>query len=190
LKVVTLISQFYQGKFKLPSETQELAAFVQAWTTMLADLSYREVSDAIAKHIMQSEWPPTIADIRRHCAAFANPESQMTALDAWGMILRAVQLGKRASLPPFVADAARSFGWQAIRQSENEDLLRSNFLRFFEAYQAAQQARAQLPLAMRQALATSADREREQRALVPVNFRALIGEKPLPLKPEDAVISR
>lgn len=64
-------------------------AFV-VWYSLLQDIDYEILSQAIQKHMMTSKFPPTIADIREAAAQFMPQEKDLTELEAWGLVRRAI----------------------------------------------------------------------------------------------------
>ena len=102
----------------------------------LDDLSPAEVADAVA-HALQSggRFLPTISELRAYIA-----ESKCDLPDAdvaWGEVLRAVSRWGRYRIPqwssPAMAEAVEAVGWQAICDSENQDVTRAHFARAYRA---------------------------------------------------------
>lgn len=64
-------------------------AFI-VWYSLLQDIDYEILNQAIQKHMMVSKFPPTIADIREAAAQFMPQENDLTELEAWGLVRRAI----------------------------------------------------------------------------------------------------
>lgn len=95
----------------------------EVWFGMLQDLPYKQASLAAQKHMANSPFPPTIADIRKLCAGDAGT---LSVDDAWGMVLRAIrtygymrEAEALESLPEPCRGVVRNIGWQNLCQSEN-----------------------------------------------------------------------
>ena len=67
--------KFAYKKFELFKEKEE----TDLWMRLLADLDAKSVSDAVDKYIMENQFPPTIADIRRLCEIEREQESKLRA---------------------------------------------------------------------------------------------------------------
>ncbi len=107
---------------------------VEAWSTMLLDLDYEAATTAAKEHAAVSQWPPTIAEIRR-CVAERSCTAPSTA-DAWDEVVRAFGTHGRDREPhwshPAVATAvAGTGGWQNLCNSENQVADRAHFLRLY-----------------------------------------------------------
>ena len=131
----------------------------EIWTELLADLDAGLVLFAVKKMICQSPYPPTIADIRKHVAEMRHPENNISAADAWALASRAgagygvrQQKAGLASLPEPVRSVVKSIGWQEFCLSENQDVLRGEFIKLYQSYQSREQELMVLPARLQQAL--------------------------------------
>lgn len=99
------------------------------WYSHLKDIGYADCEKSLTKHIQTSEFPPTIAELRR------NPDSDcMTWAEAWRCVRSAItEYGSYraneavASLPETVAAAVRCIGFKEICISTNPEALCAQF---------------------------------------------------------------
>src|SRR5690606_10640790 len=119
---------------------EELRPIVDLWAEMLADIPFPVVQMAVKKLILESPYPPTIADVRKRVAEIMTPpEDQINASEAWGEVMRAIrhygyyqEAEALASMSPRAAKVARLMGWQEICHSERPDVVRGQFLKMYE----------------------------------------------------------
>ncbi len=122
------------------------------WAEMLGDLDYELASLAVRRHISTSRFAPSIAEIREHAAAVANP-GQLTGAEAWGELREAVRCyylhnpeEALESLSPATRRVAEMIGWREIYMADATDgVLRGQFLRMFEQVQGRIAREALLP---------------------------------------------
>src|SRR5690606_1695239 len=109
------------------------------------------------RHIATSRFAPSIAEIREHAAAVANP-GQLTGAEAWGELQQAVRRGylhrpeeALESLSPATRRVAEMIGWRQIYMADATDgVMRGQFLRMFEQVQGRIAREAVLPPLLRQ----------------------------------------
>lgn len=80
VQVITLLAGNYDS-IANKTDTQK-QIMIETWYECLQDIDYKLVQGAIKKSIMQSSYPPTVADIRKRAYEIINP-NEKTAIDAW-----------------------------------------------------------------------------------------------------------
>jgi len=134
LKVLSVCS----AAFPHVAITKETGA---TYAVLLADLEYRDVAAAVNGILLTSEWFPSIAQIRRVCAAQAGLLAP-SAEDAWREVLeRATSVGRGGDpytwSHPVIVDTVATIGWFEICRSENQGVLRAHFGKAYDAKKAA-----------------------------------------------------
>lgn len=127
------------------------------WHEMLGDVEFEIVQVALKKLILESPYPPSIADVRRQVVEIMTPPGdQMEPAEAWGAVLQAVrQWGyyregeALKSLPDRVARVVRMMGWQELCASEEPDVVRAQFMRMYDQIRTRDNRVALLPQALR-----------------------------------------
>lgn len=145
MKILAVLSEVYP-KF----EVNEVKAAV--FYELLGDLEYKVVQSAVKKHMLVSEFPPTIAEIRKLAIEIKNPELQITAADAWGEVQKAIRYfgwyrGEEAlaSMSEGARRVAEHIGWQNICESENIDVIRGQFMKMYGQIEVRDKTDAMLP---------------------------------------------
>lgn len=135
---------------------------VTLWHDCLKDIDSRVALAAIKKNILESPFPPTIADIRKQVTEVTALESEkLDGATAWGEAMKAIKhygyyREKEAleSMSPMTAKVVKYMGWEEICHSEKIDVVRGQFLKMYEA------------------LSKRANQER----LLPTDFKEKMGE--------------
>lgn len=147
IKLIRLLSVNYRD---WPAEGKE-ADTVALWETMLSDISFEVGQAAVKTHMSRSPFPPTIADIRDAATMITSPKS-LDAIEAWGMISKAIQRygfyrqeEAIASLPQEVADMVHRFGWRELCYNTNIDTLRAQFRMAWETMDKRRKEERKLP---------------------------------------------
>lgn len=100
-RAAALIAELWPHR-PLPPES------LQAWFDLLADLDGHAVAAAIRQHALESEWPPSLAEIRRRCQPPARP---------WEDALAAMKRGDTGADDPALAEVVGFYGgWTVIGQ--------------------------------------------------------------------------
>jgi hypothetical protein len=154
-----LIAAYPGHKFK---DEDDMGRTLVVWYTMLNDLPYELLEAAIQKHILQSNSPffPSINEIRTKALEILSPES-ITAAEAWGEVLRAVQNygmynmeeGLK-SLKPLTRKVAEAVGFRTICIASEDEIgvVRGQFLKMYEQMANRQRQEALLPEGMKKKL--------------------------------------
>lgn len=115
-------------------------ALVSLWTTMLEDVEYEVAELAVHKHMSESVYAPTVADIRAKISDIQAPQG-LTAMEAWGSVLKSIQQygsyrEKEAieSLDPVTQRVVRNIGFRNLCMSENEMADRAHFTKAYDVH--------------------------------------------------------
>lgn len=137
---------------------------VQVWHEMLGDLDYSLANLAIKKLILESTFPPSIAEVRKAAMEILNPDV-MTAAEAWGEVERAVrtygyyqETKALASLSPRTAKVVRQIGWREICLNEDPGVVRGQFLKMYQQVQERDRREMLLPAGLRNQIQILAER--------------------------------
>lgn len=135
LVLVRTMKSMYQNMFK-----DEYS--VNVWFEMLKDLPYKVASNALAKHINTSEYPPTVASIRRNAMDMTTPQG-MNGEQAWSLVFKAIENSNYNSreefekLPPLVQKSVGSpanLRELALMPTETVNSVeKSHFIRTYDA---------------------------------------------------------
>lgn len=125
-------------RFYNNNSEEEITLAINLWTKMLDDLTVEEVALAVNKIIATSEWPPSIADVRK--AVTETQKGQIKdAGEAWGEVTAAIrQFGyvrEKEALESMSEETKRTvkyIGWQTICASENLMADRAHFFKIYE----------------------------------------------------------
>ncbi len=118
---------------------------------MLGDLDYSLASLAIKKLILESTFPPSIAEVRNAAVEIQTPE-QTTGAQAWGEVIKAIRIYGHyreeealASLSPVTAQVVRYMGWREICLSDEPGVVRGQFLKMYQQIAEREQKQKLLP---------------------------------------------
>lgn len=137
-------------------QERDMRPTAELWAKMLEDVPYEIAEKALVKVLATAKYFPTVAELREAVAELRNGQ-QITALEAWGLVIEAVkkygyyrQEEALASLPPEVSAFVRRFGWEDICCSEEPDVVRGQFRRAWEEQAIRKKELAVLPEPLRQ----------------------------------------
>lgn len=161
-KLLAVIAAAYPEKFTINDVK------VNLWHNLLKDISYEVANIAIQKHILESPFVPTIADIRKAATEIMTPEEQkIDAATAWGEVTRAISIygfyrpeEALASMSPITARVVRFMNWQELCLSENQGVTRGQFIKMFESVSKRESQDKLLPPAIKQQIAEIGDNMR------------------------------
>ncbi len=124
---------------------------VDLWHELLGDIDFNLAKAAVKKILLESPYPPTIADIRKQVAEITTPK-QIDPAEAWGEVERAIRYygsyreeEALASMSPAVARVVKYIGWREICLSEEPGVLRGQFLKMYQQLQERERKEALLP---------------------------------------------
>ena len=130
------------------------------WYGMLKDLPYDLAQIAIQKHMLTEKFPPTIADIRSHASGIVQPEEEMSELEAWARVYKAIcnsayhaerefeKLPRTCQIA--VGAPANLREWATMDSEKVVTVEQSHFIRNYRAAVQRCKDEAKLPAGMRQ----------------------------------------
>ena len=135
----------------------ELMDMAKAWAEMLKDIPFELGKAAVAAHAASSPYAPAISEIRAYARRMTEPP-RLSADEAWSLAIKAIRrYGSgpykrypakkfpwelaRDSLPREVWRVMELMGYQSMCRSENEDVLRAQFIRAWERQQRVREER-------------------------------------------------
>lgn len=132
-KILAILAAAYPG-FEVDETRHRL------WHEMLGHLEYAVAQAAIRKHIAESKWPPTVAEVLEAAREVVFGPA-LLATDVWPQVLAAIrrygnygESRAREQLPAAVLEVIDALGgWQHVCMSENLDMLRAHFLRAWDS---------------------------------------------------------
>jgi len=153
---------------------QVAEATVALWHELLGDLDLNLVLAATKKLILESPYPPTIADIRKQVVEITTPhDEKIDAATAWGEVEKAIQLygyyreaEAMASMSPRTAKVVKYIGWQEICLSEEPGVVRGQFLKMYQQIAEREQ---------KEKLLLQGLRDEMQRLVSRMNVKAIAG---------------
>jgi hypothetical protein len=152
VKLFVLLTAAYP-RFDTFSDPEKTRPVIKLWAEMLADIPYEVVEVAVKKFILESSYPPTIAEIRKQAMEIAtSPEDKIGSAEAWGEVERAIRLygyyneaEALKSMSPQTAKVVKYIGWREICLSEEPGVVRGQFLKMYEQLQERERKEALLP---------------------------------------------
>ncbi|CDG37231.1 hypothetical protein CTHBC1_2648 [Acetivibrio thermocellus BC1] len=135
-------------------------ATVSVWHELLGDLNINLVLAATKKLILESPYPPTIADIRKRAVEIMTlPEDRINAAEAWGEVEKAIrwygyyrEAEALASMSPRTAKVVRYIGWREICLSEEPGVVRGQFMRMYTQVAEREQKEQLLPASLKETI--------------------------------------
>ena len=127
---------------------------IDLWAGMFEFDSAKVVTEAVKSLMCTLKFPPTIADVKEKIALIVQP-SQITELEAWGKVLKALQDSNYHSqerfseLPANIQKLVGSHNqlreWGMMESDIVNSVIQSNFMRSFKANAAAEKEFSMLP---------------------------------------------
>jgi Loader and inhibitor of phage G40P. len=121
------------------------------WTKMLADVDFEVGQAAIEKHLVESVYPPTIADIRARIADITVIREK-TGIEAWGEVKNAIRRygtyreeDAMKSMGGVTQKVVEAIGFRTLCLSENEMADRAHFLKVYDVMANRERQDALLP---------------------------------------------
>lgn len=128
---------------------------LELWFELLGDIPYNIAQLTIKKIIMENQFPPTIAEIRKAALDITEPK-QVTGAEAWGEVMFAIQRygwckpeEALESMSDRTRRVVKMIGWQEICGNENIDVLRGQFLKMYEQVSGRERNEALLPQSLK-----------------------------------------
>lgn len=128
---------------------------IDVWYGLLCDLPYQVLSTAAQKYMMQEQYPPTIAGLRKKAAEITAPvHEDMSELEAWSLVRKALsnsgynaeaEFGKLPELCQEAVGNAANLHEMALMDTETVDSVeQSHFIRNYRAALDRKRADAQV----------------------------------------------
>lgn len=119
-------------------ENGKEAPLISLWEMMLSDVDFDIAKIAIQKHMSESVYPPTVADIRAKIADIT-VFREKTGIEAWGDVKTAIRRfgsynEKKAmdSLSGVTRKVVEAIGFKTLCLSEEEMADRAHFLKVYD----------------------------------------------------------
>ena len=164
LAVMSVLKAAYPGFYR-DMKRSEAEGIVSLWEEMFRDDPAQVVGMAVKAHIAGDGkgYPPTIGAIKQAVAKLTRPkELDMSELEAWGLVRRAVQNGiygaqkEFDALPPVVQQCVGSPSqrkeWALLEEDVVASVVASNFQRSYRARAAQAKEFLALPADVRSAM--------------------------------------
>lgn len=130
IRILSIFNVAYRFEVK---EKEKLTLMIELWQRAFIDETYILVDMAVQKLLIESQYPPTIADVAKRISEIKNPNISTDA-EAWGEVKKAVsnfgyydEMGALASLSETTRKVVESMGFREICISENTDTVRAQF---------------------------------------------------------------
>lgn len=130
IKILGMISAAY------PNMKAIDITMVDIWLECLKDIDIETALMVIKKNILESPFPPTIADIRKQNADVNF--GRIDSTEAWGEVLKAIrnygsyrEREAIESMSPITGKTVKYMGWKDICMSEKPDVVRGQFLKMY-----------------------------------------------------------
>lgn len=158
LKLFAIIGSIYAnaGRF-----VEADAVMRDSWHELLNDIPFALATKAVYAHAANSEYPPSIAEIRR-AALKSVTDGRDTAEEAWAVVFKAIRnsaynsVEEYAKLPEIckrcVGSPAVLKEWAVSEDESTISVARAQFLNAYRTLDKREQERAMLPPAVRSAL--------------------------------------
>lgn len=168
IKLLAMLAAAYPNM----KEVNELQ--VELWYDCLKDIDAKVALSAVKKNILESPFPPAVADIRKQVAEVTTLENErLESAEAWGEVIKAIKhygyyREKEAleSMSPVTAKVAKYMGWQEICHSEKPDVVRGQFLKMYETVAERERQNRLLPLDFKEEITQIAESRKAIASLV------------------------
>ena len=82
-QILVILASNYKFFNEQMSEKGKSDILVKTWQSCFEDMPYELVSSAVKKAMLTSEYPPTIAEVRKQATQIAKPDNNKSAIEAW-----------------------------------------------------------------------------------------------------------
>jgi hypothetical protein len=145
-KLLTITAAMYP-KFEISNIKIEL------WADLIGDIPFKVAQAALKKVMMTSEFPPTVAEIRKAAAEITTPKNEvMDAGQAWGEVQRALKKWgwpepekAMAMMSPLTQQVVKQISWREICMCEETGVIRGQFMKMYNAMQTRKEQDKLLP---------------------------------------------
>lgn len=156
--IITLLAGNYESFSKRTQTDEQVKIIIDTWQECLCDLDYKLVLQAVKKTIIESPYPPTIAEIRKNAIEMINPTKD-NALEDWNECYRMICNGTYMTQEEFDShnEICRKFLGSltqlrayATNIDFNMDVVRSNFLKQYEVLKQKEKQDKLIPTKMKE----------------------------------------
>lgn len=133
-KLADAIRSYWPKETIMPTkESMEL------WYQELKDIDYAMAVSAVRKHVQESVWSPSIAEIRAQTVNIQADDTDWG--DGWEEVLKAIsrfgqydETGALESMSQMTKEIVKRLGWKQICQSDQDEMMsiRANFRMMYE----------------------------------------------------------
>lgn len=83
IQILIILASNYRFYNEQMSEQGKSDVLVKTWQSCFNDIPYEVVANAVKKAMLTSQFPPTIAEVRKQVIETINPNTNKTAIEAW-----------------------------------------------------------------------------------------------------------
>lgn len=144
-KIVTIIQELYPVYYRNYSEDQT-ATMVQVWSMALDDIPYNEINKAVVRFVKEhtNGFPPNPAELRKLVYESVKPKDEMTGLEAWNVVRKALSRSGWYSTEEFkklpkdiqriVGSPNMLYEWSQTDSDQVGTVIASHFIKSYNAY--------------------------------------------------------
>lgn len=144
-KIVTAIKELYPNYYRKYTD-QETKTMIQVWNMTLDDIPYNEVSKAVIKFVKTHTegFPPNPAELRKLVYESIKPKDEMTGLEAWSVVRKALSRSGWYSTEEFeklpkdiqkiVGSPNMLYEWSQTNSEQVGTVIASHFIKSYNAY--------------------------------------------------------
>lgn len=155
-RILAIIAAAYP-RFQVDSEGLTL----NVWYEMLGDIDYKVAQLAVQKLILESPYPPAIADVRKRAVEVITPaEDRIDAATAWGEVQRAISIygyyrpeEALKTMRPRTAQVVKYLNWEEICTCEDLGVIRGQFIKMYDQIAEREEKELLLPAKLKQDMA-------------------------------------
>lgn len=125
---------------------------IDLFYNMLKDLDKDLLQIAMLKHISISNFPPTIADLRKLCVEIGSKDMNKDSASAWGEVTLGIRRygvyePEKAYklMSPLTQKIVKQIGWSNICGSTNPGVERGQFIKMYDTYKNRIKSEQQIP---------------------------------------------
>ena len=134
---------------------------IKLWYELIGDLPFELAQIALKKVMLTSQFPPTVADIRKAATEIVTPAGEtLDAGKAWGEVQKAISKygwpdpdNALASMSPLTQQVVNQISWQELCSCEESGVIRGQFMKMFNALAERQKEQRTLPATLKDEIA-------------------------------------